>query len=107
MAIEVRCPRCGEAEDIRGTRDGDLVALSCSPCGFEWTRDPSPRCRTCGGDDLHPAIAAIVEKGRGTELSIVGTRVEYMCETCQADTLARYFKNRPNPLMPIDLPNAT
>ncbi len=106
MPIEIRCPECDEAEAIRGSEDGEVVALTCDACGFEWSRDPSPRCRSCGGTDLFPAIAAIVEKGRGTQLSIVGTRVEYLCETCQVGTLARYFKNRPNPLMPDELPNA-
>jgi len=47
---------------------------------------------------------AIVEKGRGTQLSIVGTRTVHLCSTCDAETLARYHRNRPNPLMPDELP---
>jgi hypothetical protein len=47
---------------------------------------------------------AIVEKGRGTQLSVVGTRIVHLCSSCDADTLDRYHRNRPNPLMPDDLP---
>ena len=47
---------------------------------------------------------AIVEKGRGTQLSVVGTRIVQLCSTCDVETLDRYHRNRPNPLMPDDLP---
>jgi hypothetical protein len=106
MAVDVRCPSCDETEDLVGHRDGDRIQLLCGVCEFSWSRDPAPRCRRCDGEDLYPAIAAIVEKGRGTQLSVVGTRVVHLCESCDAETLARYFRNRPNPLMPDELPNA-
>ncbi|MDH3607088.1 MAG: hypothetical protein OER12_08830 [Acidimicrobiia bacterium] len=47
---------------------------------------------------------AIVEKSRGTQLSVVGTRTIHLCSACDADTLAVYHRNRPNPLMPDQLP---
>jgi hypothetical protein len=47
---------------------------------------------------------AIVEKGRGTQLSVVGTRIVYLCSACDAESLDRYHRNRPNPLMPDELP---
>ncbi len=47
---------------------------------------------------------AIVEKGRGTQLSVVGTRIVHLCSACDVETLDRYHRNRPNPLMPDDLP---
>ncbi len=49
---------------------------------------------------------AIVEKSRGTQLSVVGTRTIYLCETCDAETIERWHRNRPNPLMPDELPTA-
>lgn len=104
--MTVACPRCGEADELQGRRQNDLIALTCGVCGFEWERDPSPTCGRCGGDEMVAAVAAIVEKGRGTQLSVVGTRVVHLCEACDAATLARYFRNRPNPLMPDELPNA-
>jgi hypothetical protein len=69
-----------------------------------WRRDPAPRCAGCGGGELREAVAAIVEKGRGTQLSVVGTRVVHLCTVCDAEALARYLANRPNPLMPDRLP---
>jgi hypothetical protein len=45
-----------------------------------------------------------VEKGRGTQLSVVGIRVVQLCTSCDADDLERWQRNRPNPLMPAELP---
>jgi hypothetical protein len=47
---------------------------------------------------------AIVEKGRGTQLSVVGTRVVHLCSSCDVEALDRYHRNLPNPLMPDELP---
>ena len=47
---------------------------------------------------------AIVEKGRGTQLSVVGTRTIHLCPRCDSAQLARWHANRPNPLMPEELP---
>lgn len=44
------------------------------------------------------------EKGRGTQMSVVGTRTIHLCSDCDAETLERYHANRPNPLMPSELP---
>ena len=104
MAIDVSCPRCGETDQLLGRRRNDVIALRCEACGQEWERDPSPRCASCEGNELVAAVAAIVEKGRGTQLSVVGTRVVHLCVHCDAEALARYDRNRPNPLMPSELP---
>lgn len=102
--MEIVCPSCGEAEELRGSRDGDLIIVTCERCGNRWERDPSPRCQTCGGADLRQVPLAIVEKSRGTQLSIVGTRTIHLCVTCDKATLDRWHRNRPNPLMPDQLP---
>lgn len=49
---------------------------------------------------------AILEKGRGTQLSVVGTRPIQLCSVCDAETLRTYHQNRPNPLLPVDIPTA-
>lgn len=107
MAIDITCPHCGEAEQLRGTRNADVIKLVCDACGATWNRDPSPRCPECGGDDLVAAVAAVVEKSRGTQLSVVGSRVVHLCVECDVDDLARYERNRPNPLMPAELPTVS
>lgn len=55
---------------------------------------------------MQSAPLAIVEKSRGTQLSVVGTRIVLLCSECDADALDRYHRNRPNPLMPDELPTS-
>ena len=102
--MDIACPSCGEGEALRGQRSGDSIALTCETCGHAWDRDLTPRCPTCGGTDLQTVPLAILEKGRGTQLSVVGTRPIDLCTACDAETLSRYHRNRPNPLMPDELP---
>jgi len=84
MALEIVCPRCGSDDDLTGepVEDG-LIELTCEACLVSWTRDPRPRCPTCGGDDLYHVPQVIVEKSRGTQMSIQGIHVEYGCHRCQ------------------------
>lgn len=102
--MDISCPLCGEAEDLVGTRQEDVINLICGSCGHRWPRDLAARCAECGGDDIQTIPLAIVEKSRGTQLSIVGTRPVDLCSTCDADKLRRFHANRPNPLMPEELP---
>lgn len=104
--MEIRCPECGEEEALRGVRDGEVIALACDRCGAEWSRDPSPSCPTCGNRALRAVPLAIVEKSRGTQLSVVGTRTIHLCPRCDADRLEQWHANRPNPLMPPELPTS-
>jgi hypothetical protein len=102
--IGTECPACGEAERLSGVRRGEVIRLHCETCGTDWDRDPNPTCRRCGGSDMQPVPKAIVEKSRGTQLSVVGTRTVHLCSACDAATLEAYHRNRPNPLMPDQLP---
>ena len=81
-----------------------MITITCGSCGSSWNRDLAPRCSHCNGDDMQSVPLAIVEKGRGTQLSVVGTRTVQLCSQCDAETLERYHANRPNPLMPSELP---
>lgn len=102
--MDLTCPGCGEAEDLSGTRHDEGIELTCGRCGHRWTRDLIPSCPTCGGADVETVPLAIVEKSRGTQLSVVGTRPVVLCYSCDAEKLARFHRNRPNPLMPDELP---
>ena len=104
--MDITCPQCGESEALRGTRTGDVIALNCESCSHTWDRDLTPRCPSCSGTDMQPVPLAILEKGRGTQLSVVGTRQIHLCSDCDAETLEVYHANRPNPLMPTDIPTA-
>ena len=104
MAIDIACPACGEAEALRGTRGDESIDLTCDACGASWVRSLAKRCDICGGDDIQTVPLAIVERSRGTQLSILGTRPIDLCSHCDAERLWSYHANRPNPLMPEALP---
>ena len=100
---DLTCPACGEDEQLNGAPEGEGIRITCETCGTDWFRDPSPRCDRCGGDDLEAAIKAIVEKSRGSQLSIVATQVIHLCRSCDDELLAGYRISR-SPLMPDQLP---
>jgi hypothetical protein len=102
--MEVACPQCGETEDLHGSRGEGVIDLTCRRCAHTWVRDLSPTCPACGGSDVETVPLAIVEKSRGTQLSVVGTRPVTLCYVCDPETLAKFHRNRPNPLMPDELP---
>ncbi len=52
---------------------------------------------------MRAALRSIVDKSRGTQLSIQSMQVVHLCRTCDADELAVW--NRSNtPLAPAELP---
>lgn len=102
---EISCPACGETEQLRGERREQVIALVCEVCEAEWIRDPAarPTCDRCGGTDMREAVQAVVEKSRGTQLSIQSFRQKWLCPSCDADVYDKYkISNRPLP--PDELP---
>lgn len=104
MAIDIACPACGETEGLTGIRGVGTIDLTCDVCSATWIRSLAKRCDTCGGDDIQTVPLAIVERSRGTQLSVLGTRPIDLCSQCDAEKLRGYHANRPNPLMPDALP---
>lgn len=107
---EIACPACGEQDDLAGRRiedpdtDGaELIRISCGACETEWDRNPSRRCPRCGSGDLYAAPVAVIEKSRGTQLSIVSTRSKYLCWTCDRDLIDAQRRSG-TALMPDQLP---
>ncbi|RMH70005.1 MAG: hypothetical protein D6683_15675 [Actinomyces sp.] len=99
----MRCPRCDEDEELFGSRDGDTITVTCGSCGCVWDRDLTPRCPTCGRDDVRAAYRAILDKSRGTQLSIQSMRLVYLCPDCDREQLAAYLRSN-TPLAPDELP---
>jgi len=105
MAVDISCPACGETEQLRGEQRDQRIALVCELCHAEWVRDPAarPTCERCSGEDMREAVQALVEKSRGTQLSIQSFRQVWLCPECDADVYDRYkISNRPLP--PDELP---
>lgn len=83
MAMEIVCPTCGTDDALSGSPlDDGQIRLFCAACEVQWIRDPRPRCPSCGGDDLYHRPQVILEKSRGSQMSIQGIHVEYGCHVC-------------------------
>ncbi len=103
MAGDTTCANCGEEEQLQGERSGETITITCEACGLVWDRDLTPKCNSCGRTDVHKAFQSILEKSRGTQLSIQSLRVVYLCPACDAVLLADYIKSN-SPLPPAELP---
>lgn len=104
MTLEIECPVCGETEELIGRRHDDEITSTCGNCGQVWDRPTAPVCPTYDGSDLQAVPLAIVEKSRGTQLSVVGIRIVHLCNECDAEDIRRWQDNRPNLLLPGELP---
>jgi hypothetical protein len=86
--VEIVCPSCGTDDHLRGTpRDDDTIELRCEACDVSWVRDPRPSCPQCGGYDMEAAPRVILEKSRGSQMSIQGIQREFLCRDCDADRI--------------------
>jgi DNA-directed RNA polymerase subunit RPC12/RpoP len=103
MSDEIRCPACGEDDDLEGTNDEGVITIVCGRCDNVWERDRERRCPRCGAGDLYPVPVAILEKSRGTQLSIMSTRPEYLCWVCDRDLIDAQRRSG-TPIMPDELP---
>lgn len=105
----IECPACGERDDLRGERDGESINVTCGACDHVWERNLNPHCPKCGGDDLLPITRAIVERSRGTQLSVTATTNDHLCRSCDAEAVAT-LAERPGSgrlVMPGDLPTTS
>ena len=99
----VTCPNCDEDENLVGATVDETITITCGECGCVWDRDLTPRCKRCGGTDVREAMQAIIDKSRGTQLSIQSLRLVHLCPECDAETLAGYLQTN-SPLPPDELP---
>jgi hypothetical protein len=102
-ARDIRCPSCGEQEELSGRRTGGEILLTCHTCGYDGPRVAPRRCPTCGGDDLVERPKAMVERSRGTQLSVVGYTTALLCRVCDADDLAAALAHG-GAVLPKELP---
>lgn len=103
MSDDIRCPACGEDDDLAGSNDEGVITITCGACDNVWERDRERRCPRCGAGDLYPVPLAILEKSRGTQLSIMSTRPIYLCWVCERDLIDSQRRSG-TPIMPDELP---
>ena len=100
---DVRCPQCGEQEELSGRRVGGDILLTCHTCNYDGPRTAKRRCATCGGADVVERPRAFVERSRGTQLSVVGYTTAVLCRSCDADDLAAALAHG-GAILPKELP---
>ncbi len=71
-AGDICCPDCDEQEQLSGRRVEGEVFLTCTRCGYDGPRVARRTCPTCGSDGVVDRPKAVVERSRGTQLSVVG-----------------------------------
>jgi hypothetical protein len=103
MSDELVCPRCDSDDHLTGERDGEIIHITCSECAVSWDRDLQPKCPTCGNEDVRATPKAIVQKARGTQLSIMSFETVHLCPKCDAD-LWEEQKQTNSPIAPTENP---
>ncbi len=101
----VTCPNCEEDERLIGDNVDGVITITCEECGAVWERDLTPRCPTCDTAEVRPAMQAILDKSRGTQLSIQAMKVVWLCPDCDTETLRSYLDSNvplPPDQMPVD-----
>jgi len=104
MAL-VTCPHCDEDENLDGSTVDGTITITCGECGAVWERDMTPRCVTCGNTEVREALQAILDKSRGTQLSIQSMKVVWLCPHCDPEKLRRYLDSNvalPPDVLPVD-----
>lgn len=90
MGADIVCIECGSDEHLFGSRtDDDLIELRCEACDVTFTRDPRPSCPKCGGHEMEAMPKVLVEKSRGTQMSIQGVQREFLCRVCDDAEIRR------------------
>jgi len=104
---EIVCPNCGEDENLKGdskeSGNTEKVTVICETCEMKWERNLTPKCPSCASEDLRTAVRSIVDKSRGTQLSIQSLTVVYLCPECDVEELIAWNQSN-TPLPPYELP---
>jgi hypothetical protein len=85
--IEITCPACGTDDHLSGSAHDNSIRVTCTACELSWDRLTTPHCEQCNGQDMVCVPEILVERSRGTQLSIMGVQPHYRCRTCDADEL--------------------
>lgn len=87
MALEILCPNCDTDDHLTGDRRDDVIVVTCGACGLSWERPVRPHCYRCGSTDVVAQPVPLLERSRGTQLSVTAMHIETLCRVCDADKL--------------------
>lgn len=88
MTLEIHCPNCATDEHLRGARRDQVIVITCGGCGLAWDRPVAPHCPTCGSVDVVAHPVPLLERSRGTQMSITAMHIETLCRMCDSAQLA-------------------
>jgi hypothetical protein len=88
MSLHIVCTNCNTDDHLTGERREPDIVITCSQCGLHWTRTIAPHCHQCGSTDVVAFGVPLIERARGTQMSITAMHIETLCRTCDADRLA-------------------
>ncbi len=86
-ALEISCPSCGTDDHLSGEPHDGFIRVRCSACDLSWDRLTTHHCAECGSLDMVCFPEVLVERSRGTQMSIMGVQPNYLCRSCDADEL--------------------
>lgn len=99
MSLDIVCPNCTVDDHLRGERQDAVIVITCAECGLRWERPVAPHCGTCGSTDVVAHPVPLLERSRGTQMSITAMHIETLCRVCDADRLAERGEGHlPKPL---------
>ncbi|MCH1489208.1 MAG: hypothetical protein L7T83_02195 [Ilumatobacteraceae bacterium] len=87
MSLDISCPNCETDEHLFGARNDAVITITCSGCSLSWDRPAAPHCERCGSTDVVAHPVPLIERSRGTQMSITAMHVETRCRICDADEL--------------------
>ena len=105
----VACPQCGETDDLSGEGVDGGVQVTCQACRYQWLRVPGATCDRCGGTDVWKGLRPLLERSRGTQLSITATVDVTLCWQCDRQVLQNHMERsgRSRIVMPDELPTTS
>jgi hypothetical protein len=90
---DLTCRTCGTDDHLRGEAEGEQIRIHCDGCGATWFRNSTPRCDRCGSEDMLLEKRPVIDKSRGSQLSIVGYTDLVLCKTCDAEEINREWRH--------------
>ncbi|MBL6634614.1 MAG: hypothetical protein ISP35_00260 [Ilumatobacteraceae bacterium] len=87
MSLDISCPNCTTDEHLTGQRTEAVIVVTCSNCSLSWQRPAYPHCDRCGSTDVIAHPVPLIERSRGTQMSITAMHIETRCRVCDANEL--------------------
>ncbi|MGA1038687.1 MAG: hypothetical protein ACO38E_05530 [Ilumatobacteraceae bacterium] len=89
MSLDISCPNCETDVHLTGERADAVIVVTCGNCSLTWERPAAPHCDRCGSTDVIAHPVPLIERSRGTQMSITAMHIETRCRVCDADEIRK------------------